>query len=83
MHCHVIVEHAASRVTENQAAAMRGTVFVELIPFLTLISICFPHSLIKEGWFLFLNTLQFMVSYRRPVSKWIPGLRISAGSHSL
>lgn len=53
MHCSVVVEHVASRVTRNRAATVRITGFMRLIPFLTLISMCFPYGLIQEGWFCF------------------------------
>lgn len=61
MYCHVVVEQVVSRVTKNQAAAIRITAFMEVIPSLSLISVCFLHGLIQEGWVLFLNTIQFMV----------------------
>lgn len=41
------------RVTKNQAAAVRITGFMGLIPFLALISMCFLYDLIEEDWVLF------------------------------
>lgn len=55
-HCHFAVEYMASRVT-NQAAAIRITGIVGLIPFLALISMCFPYDMTEEDCILFLKII--------------------------